>query len=84
MEVISFRKTCWGDIACGSLVAVEKIERDRVDAVFIEIVERTKGIPVAQTAGLGDLCAELAIAQISTAIWDGVSGDFLPLLSTEI
>jgi hypothetical protein len=60
-----FKKDLLRDIAGRGLIAVEKIECDGIHAALVEIVERTKGVPVTRPASCDNLRADLAIAQIN-------------------
>src|SRR4029077_5304270 len=52
-------------IARQSLIAMKEIERDGIHLVLIQVIERTKGVPIACAARFDDPCADLAIAQIN-------------------
>jgi hypothetical protein len=57
---------------------VEKVKRNRVHPVLVDVVKRTKSISVAQAARFDNLRAELSIAQIDHCHLDGTSESFLP------
>ena len=44
---------------------MEKIERDGIHPIFIQVVEHTKGVPIARAARFDDRGADLAITQIN-------------------
>ena len=60
-----FQKDLLRDIAGHGWIAMKKIERDRIHTVLIQVVEHTKGVPVARAASFDDLRADLAITQIN-------------------
>ncbi len=60
-----FQEDHLDDVASRRSIAMQEIKCDRINAVFIKIVERTKRFPVARPAGCNKLGAALAIDQIN-------------------
>jgi len=58
-----FQENLLRNIGRDSAIPMKKIERDRISPILAQSVKRAKGVPVADTTGIDDLCADRSITQ---------------------